>query len=130
MQSDVIDILTVSNDGQGSSKFGSRKINLNGTTERMLSEQQSCLNFRLRASENNYISDWHVAGDPTLIVVLSGAIEIELRDGQRKILGRGDMFVAEDFLHENINFDQRHGHRARIAGEKALKALHLKLAKR
>jgi len=95
----------------------------------MLSDQQSALNFRLRSSEAGYQSTWHVAGDPTLLIILSGTIEIELRDGSAKQFSSGDMFVARDYLKSSEQFNERLGHRAKVIGSDALSALHLKLSK-
>jgi len=96
----------------------------------MLSEQQAALNFRLRSSDAGYESDWHVAGDPTLLIILAGVIEIELRDGSSMQFAKGDMFVAQDYLDNGIALDGSLGHRARVVGQEMFSALHLKLAKR
>ena len=95
----------------------------------MLSEQQSALNFRLRSSSSGYLSDWHVAGDPTLLIILSGVIELELRSGATKQFSAGEMFIAQDYLIAQSEFNDSHGHRARVVGKDALQALHLKLEK-
>jgi len=127
----TIGIACVKNDGQGRSYFDKRDVNLNGNEERMLSEQIQAVNFRLRTSTNDYESDWHVAGDSTLLIMLSGCVEIILRDGSSKEFSAGDMFIAEDYLKEGVVFDeQTHGHRARVSGQDKIKVLHLKLAKR
>lgn len=121
----------ITNDERGVSIFGVREISLNGDSSWMLSEQQQALNFRLRSSSMPYESDWHVAGDPTLLIILKGAIEIELRDGSSKIFSVGDMFVAEDYLPAGSEFNSNiSGHRARVIGDSELQALHLKLEKR
>lgn len=124
-------IPSITNDGMGASFFGVREVALNGNENWMLSDQQQALNFRLRSSANSYASDWHVAGDPTLLIILNGAIEIELRDGASKIFSIGELFVAEDYLAESAEFQPGFtGHRARVVGECELQALHLKLDKR
>jgi len=131
MQGETKQIPCITNDGRGPSKFGVREIVLNGDARWMLSEQQQALNFRLRSSAKPYQSDWHVAGDPTLLIILGGVIEIELRDGSARSFSTGDMFVAEDYLAEEAEFDLNHtGHRARVVSDVELQALHLKLAKR
>jgi hypothetical protein len=130
MQTKNRKIVTIVNHGGGPSSFGVREIELNGSSSWMLSEQQSALNFRLRSSESGYRSDWHVAGDPTLLIITSGAIEIELRDGLSKTFKAGDMFIAEDYLLEGVELNGAEGHRARVVGGEALSALHLKLSKR
>ena len=95
-----------------------------------LSEQQASLNFRYRSSPSGYESDWHVAGDPTLIIVCGGCLEIELRDGSQKRFSVGDKFIARDFSPSNATFDPlNHGHRARVIGEEEFSAVHIKLGK-
>ncbi len=121
---------SVTNDGNNPSYFSEKVIELEGAPERMLSAQQHAENFRLRISEPGYFSDWHAAGDPTLLVILSGVVEIELRDSNKKVFSKGQMFVAEDYLDEETVPDQQHGHRARVLGFEPLHALHLKLSVR
>jgi len=123
-------IPSIVNDGRGESSWGHHDIALQGDAAWMLSEQQSALNFRLRSSAPGYQSDWHVAGDPTLLLIQTGIIEIELRDGSLKRFSAGDMFVAQDYLDEGIEFTDLVGHRARVVGHQTLNALHLKLSKR
>lgn len=124
-------ITVVTNDGDGLSYFSQREVPLSGSVERLLSDQQSAVNFRWRTSPENYSSDFHVAGDPTLLIVLSGAITIELRDGQNRNFSVGDYFIAQDYLAVGVDFDINvHGHRAYVQGDTPLSALHLKLEKR
>lgn len=123
-------IISVTSDGDGPSRFSIRKIDLNGDDSWSLSEQQSALNFRLRSSAAGYNSTWHVAGDPTLLIITSGAIEIQIRSGETHLFEAGDMFIAEDFLIVNTEFSDIHGHRAKVVGQQTLQALHLKLKKR
>ena len=121
----------VVNNGLNASFFSTREIALNGSPLRMLSEQQKCVNFRLRHSETTYSSDWHVAGDPTLLIILKGKIRIALRNGATKEFSAGEVFIAEDYLLPNVIFDNTiHGHRAEVIGKEDLSALHLKLEKR
>ena len=129
MQTNIKTIPSITNDGRGASTFGQREVELSGSAHWMLSDQQNALNFRLRSSSIGYQSDWHVAGDPTLLIILSGTIAIELRDGQSKTFTVGDMFIAQDYLAEACVFNQQMGHRARVVGQRELSALHLKLAK-
>ncbi len=96
----------------------------------MLSEQQNAENFRLRTSAVGYVSGWHTAGDPTLLVILSGQLVIELRDGSSNTFSAGDMFVAKDYLKGNVEHGDLLGHRARVEGNEELTALHIKLCKR
>jgi len=127
----TMSVVCVTNDGSNESFFDRRDIQLSGDQQRQLSEQISAVNFRLRTSPPDYASDWHVATDPTLLIILSGCIEIELRNGQKKQFVAGEMFIAEDYLNSENCFDNtKHGHRATVLGDNTLKALHLKLNKR
>ena len=118
----------VLNNGKGISTFSTKEIALHGDPIRMLSEQQHCINFRLRHSASNYSSDWHVAGDSTLLVILKGTVRIELRNGDTKDFSAGELFIAEDYLLPDVDFDNAvHGHRAEVVGDEDLSVLHLKL---
>lgn len=126
-----ISIPSISNDGEGESVFSERKVEMMGSSERFLSEQIPALNFRMRASDSSYASGWHVSGDPTLLVILSGALRIGLRNGKTRDFSAGDMFVAEDYLKQDKLFDpDLHGHRAEVLGDTSLSAIHIKLNKR
>ena len=93
-----------------------------------LTERIDSLNLRIRTSEVGYESDWHVAGDPTLIVVQSGILRVTLRNGKRKDFGAGSMFIAKDYLPKYLPFDtKKHGHCAKVVGNKTLLAVHIKL---
>lgn len=129
--SDSIKITCISNNGDGASFFDSREVQLNGDDNRRLSEQISAENFRLRTSGSAYSSSWHVAGDPTLLVMLNGRFKVELRNGESKTFSAGEMFIAQDYLPAGIEFDDTlHGHRAEVIGGDELRMLHLKLDKR
>lgn len=94
-----------------------------------ITDRINALNFRHRVSEPGYFSSWHVAGDPTLIIVRTGILRITLRNGDYRDFMAGDMFIAQDYLQVNETFDQEiHGHTAELIGKEALFALHIKLA--
>lgn len=127
---DIISVPTISNDGQGASYFSAREIALSGEITRQLSDQIAAVNFRLRRSEN-YRADYHVAGDPTLLIVLSGTMRIALPSGETREFSKGDMYIAEDYLTAETAFETGlHGHRAETLGEEPYHAMHLKLARR
>ena len=121
-------IITISNEGGGESYFSQKTFTLEGSTTKVLSDRQHAENFRFRESPPGYESDWHVAGDPTLIIILSGCLLITLKTGQARQFMSGDMFIAEDFLKINNAFSSEMGHKATVIGDDALTALHLKLA--
>lgn len=94
-----------------------------------ITDRMDALNFRHRMSEPGYFSSWHVAGDPTLIIVRSGILRIALRNGDYRDFKAGDIFIAQDRLQENEVFDSNiHGHTAELIGDDVLLALHIKLA--
>ncbi len=93
-----------------------------------LTERIDAQNLRIRTSKAGYESDWHVAGDPTLILVQSGTLRITLRNGKYKEFSAGSMFIAKDYLPKHILFDtEKHGHSAKVLGNETLLAVHIKL---
>ena len=94
----------------------------------MLSHRIDAQNFRLRESEPGYETDWHLAGDPTLIIIRQGILRITLRNGSYLDFNAGDLFIAADNLPEDLVFDdKKHGHKAMVMGEETLQAVHIKL---
>jgi len=121
----VIDV-----DDNGASIFSKSDYDLSQRGGMFLSEQLKALNFRLRRSAAAYRADWHVAGDPTLIVVLAGTVRISLRGGDYRDFTAGEMFIAKDRLLTGEAFDDsRHGHSAEVISDCALNAIHIKLDK-
>ena len=126
----MMTVPTITNDGAGASYFSTRDIELSGPLSRQLSEQISAVNFRLRRSVD-YSADYHVAGDPTLLIVLGGTMRIELPNGEQRDFTAGDMYIAEDYLAANVAFEKGvHGHRAQTLVKTPYSALHLKLSRR
>lgn len=131
MALDLSEIISITVDDHYRSVFTTTAFPLEARGDMWISEQQDVVNFRYRASPSGYESDWHVAGDPTLIIVNTGCIELELRDGSTRQFRAGDAFIAEDYLPSSLSFDSAlHGHRARVTSKEALSAIHFKLAKR
>ncbi len=94
----------------------------------LLTDRIDAVNFRLRESEPGYKTEFHLAGDPTLIIIQKGTLRITLQNGNHKDFSAGDMFIAKDALPEVIAFDKNiHGHCAEVIGEQPLKAVHIKL---
>ena len=116
-----ITVPTISNDGQGASFFGARAIDLNGDISRQLSDQIAAVNFRLRRSIG-YSADYHVAGDPTLLIVLGGTMRIELPSGEHRDFSKGDMYIAEDYLAPGTVFvSGKHATARRLSGTHPMK---------
>ncbi len=121
----------VTSNGKDASFFSQRSFMLSGDESRRLTERINAENFRMRTSGIRYSSEWHVAGDPTLLIILGGSMRIFLRNEEYKDFTVGTMFIAEDYLDYDIEFDNLiHGHRAQVIGDEELFAIHLKLNKR
>lgn len=94
----------------------------------LLSPRIDCSSLRIRQSKPGYAADWHVAGEPVLIIVQQGTLRISLHDGERRDFAAGQAFIAADTLPEGQAFDpQRHGHCAKVVSETTLRAIHIKL---
>ncbi|MGB3468909.1 MAG: hypothetical protein WBA74_26730 [Cyclobacteriaceae bacterium] len=97
----------------------------------IISERIKASNFRLRRSEPGYQADWHVAGDPTFIMVRKGVLRLHMRNKDYRDFRPGDLFIAANYLPEGVAFDNKiHGHRAEVLGEQTFEAVHIKLAER
>lgn len=113
----------------GASIFSQQFLSTDDYNGLFITPRIDALNFRHRFSEAGYFSDWHVAGDPTLIIIRAGTLRIGLRNGDYRDFSAGDMFIARDCLLAGEVFDQQlHGHTAAVVGEENLLAVHIKLA--
>jgi hypothetical protein len=113
----------------GISYFNEITFKKNDRNGMLLSDRIPGQYFRLRESLPGYSTDWHLSGDPTLIIIQKGILRISLQNGIYKDFKSGDMFIAADNLPENIVFDPNiHGHRAEVFGDETLLAVHIKLA--
>ncbi|MBO1254707.1 hypothetical protein J3L16_03280 [Alteromonas sp. 5E99-2] len=110
------------------SVFKTFELPLDDMNGMFISNRQNALNFRHRKSKPGYQSDWHVAGDPTLLLIQQGCLEITLRSGESKLFNAGEQFIAADFLPDGVNFGTSHGHSARVVGKTSLQAVHIKLS--
>ena len=94
----------------------------------ILTDRINAQNLRLRMSEPGYSTDWHVAGDATLIIIQKGTLRITLQNNEYKEFTTGDSFIVKDCLPQEINFTPNiHGHKAEVIGEAPLFATHIKL---
>ena len=73
--------------------------------------------FRETTGDYNY--DFHTAPRRQLVVNLDGEVEIEVGDGTRRILGAGDVLLAEDTTGQ--------GHKSRAVAGKPRKSLFITL---
>ena len=111
------------------SVFNEQEYSLADYNGLFITERMDALNFRHRMSEPGYSSSWHVAGDPTLIIIRAGVLRITLRNGEYRDFKAGDQFIAMDCLQSGEIFDATmHGHTAELIGDEVLLAVHIKLA--
>lgn len=124
----TVNIPCISVDDAHHSRFIETQLSTSDHNGMWITTRQNALNFRHRVSAPGYASTWHVAGDPTLIIIRQGELVIELRDGSRKVFRAGDQFIAADYLPSSIPFSEQHGHRAFVQSDEALEAIHIKLS--
>jgi len=127
LQKITVPVLT--NEPSGISVFKDVEYSVEDYNGLIITDRQDALNFRYRISEPGYFSSWHVAGDPTLIIIRSGILRMTLRNGEYRDFSAGDLFIAQDKLVEGEVFDNtKHGHTAQLIGENTVQAVHIKLA--
>jgi hypothetical protein len=74
--------------------------------------------FRENAPDYDY--DWHCAPRRQLIVLLDGAIELEVSDGEKRSFGGGDILLVEDTTGR--------GHRTRTTDGRSRRSLFIPLS--
>lgn len=115
-------------DAQGVTVWGEHSWPAEPRGGMVLTPRINCSSLRLRRSEPGYRADWHVAGEPVLIVVQRGVLRVIVRDGRARDFGPGDGFIAADAVPAGRAFDAAlHGHQAEVIGDTALEAVHIKL---
>jgi hypothetical protein len=98
-----------------------------GTPQAMLSKVFPSAGYQLRASPVGFRSEWHCTPKPQWVFILSGEMEIGLRDGSSRVFGPGEHFFSADTLPEGASFDAAlHGHRSAQRGSKPLVTLFVK----
>jgi hypothetical protein len=117
-------------DRDGRARFREEPIALGeGTPQAMLSALFPSPGYQLRASPVGFRSPWHCTPTPQWVFILSGEMEIGLRDGTSRIFRPGEHFVAADLLPAGAGFDpDLHGHWSAQRGPDALVTLFLRTA--
>jgi hypothetical protein len=107
-------------DEQGESHFDDLVIELRdaGPIGR-LSEPIPAKEVIFRRNDPGYDYDWHPAPHKQLIVLLDGAIELEVSDGEHRTFRGGDILLLED--------TQGRGHRTRNVEPKERRSLFIVL---
>lgn len=106
----------------GRARFREQAIALpEGTPQARLSALLPSGGLQLRMSPVGFRSDFHCTQTPQWLFVLSGAMEIGLQDGSKRVFGPGQHFYSADTLPAGAVFDpQVHGHCSRQLGEEPL----------
>jgi len=115
-------------DIHGRSKFREERMALTiGTPQVMLSELHPSSGYQLRCSPIGFRSDFHCTSVPQFVFILSGEMEIGLRDGTSRTFKPGQHFYSADLLPEGSTFDPSvHGHWSRQIGDTPLVTLFLR----
>lgn len=118
-------------DTDGYAKFREADIALpDGSPKAMLSELLPSDGFQVRHSPPGVSSDFHCTTTAQWLVVLSGEMEIGLRDGSKHTFKAGDHFFSNDVLPEGATFDSAvHGHNSRVVGDTPLTTLFIRTGK-
>nr|CAA9282683.1 hypothetical protein AVDCRST_MAG63-4060 [uncultured Armatimonadetes bacterium] len=93
----VTRITRVYADEQGESHFEDREVELRDAGAiGHLSEPVPAKAVLFRKNDPGYDYDWHVAPQRQFIVLLDGAIEIEVSSGERRTFRGGEVLLLED----------------------------------
>ncbi len=112
----------------GRARFREEPVPLSeGTPQTRLSALLSARGCQLRHSPVGFRSTWHCTTDPQWVVILSGQMEIGLRDGTSRVFGPGEHFYSEDLVPSGAAFDPAlHGHWSAQRGPDPLVTLFVK----
>lgn len=111
-------VTRVYSDRSGESHFGDMEIALRDAGEiGRLSEAYPVHGVIFRENDPDYDYDWHRAPRRQFIVLLDGAIEIEVSSGERRRFGGGDVLLVEDTTGR--------GHRTRTVDGRSRRSLFL-----
>lgn len=115
-------------DRDGLARFREEEILLTeGTPQARLSPVYPSPGFQLRSSPVEFRSDWHCTNTPQWVFILGGEMEIELRDGTKRVFRPGEHFFSNDTVPAAAAFDPAlHGHRSAQRGPGPLVTLFLR----
>jgi hypothetical protein len=114
--------VTLFTDADGRARFREHAMALTGgTPAAMLSALMPSGGLQLRHSPVGFRSDFHVTITSQWVFILSGQMEINLRDGSARVFGPGQHFYSDDTLPAGATFDANvHGHWSRQLGDQPL----------
>jgi hypothetical protein len=116
-------------DRDGRARFREENLDLpEGTPQAMLSRVYPAAGYQLRHSPVGFRSDWHCTPKGQWVFILSGEMEIGLRDGSSRVFRAGEHFFSDDTLPAGASFDPAvHGHWSAQRGPSPLVTLFLKV---
>lgn len=116
-------------DRDGRARFREENLDLpEGTPQAMLSRVFPAAGYQLRHSPVGFRSDWHCTPKGQWVFILSGEMEIGLRDGSSRVFRAGEHFFSDDTLPAGAAFDPAvHGHWSAQRGPSPLVTLFLKV---
>jgi hypothetical protein len=116
-------------DRDGRARFREENLDLpEGTPQAMLSRVFPAAGYQLRHSPVGFRSDWHCTPKGQWVFILSGEMEIGLRDGSSRVFRAGEHFFSDDTLPAGASFDPAvHGHWSAQRGPSPLVTLFLKV---
>ncbi|MBW3624568.1 MAG: hypothetical protein KY468_14270 [Armatimonadetes bacterium] len=101
-------------DEQGESHFDDKEVELRDAGQiGHLSEAIPAKEVIFRRNDPGYDYDWHPAPRKQFIILLDGAIELEVTDGERRTLRGGEILLLEDTTgrgHRTKNVEPRERH--------------------
>lgn len=112
-----MEIVHIFTNSSGESEFKSITIQLkrDGVEQSITMPTPTAMIFNQTDSDHQY--DWHNAPAKQLVVTLQGAIEVELRDGTKKIFESGSILLADDL--------NGTGHATRVISKEPWRCLYL-----
>jgi hypothetical protein len=113
----------------GRARFREEAVELpEGTPHARLSRLLPSTGYQLRESPVGFRSDWHCTPKGQWVFILSGEMEIGLRDGSSRVFRPGEHFFSDDTLPAGATFDPAlHGHWSAQRGANPLVTLFLKV---
>jgi hypothetical protein len=116
-------------DRDGRARFREETVDLpEGTPQARLSRVFPAAGYQLRHSPAGFRSDWHCTPKGQWVFILSGEMEIGLRDGSSRVFRAGEHFFSDDTLPAGAGFDPKvHGHWSAQRGADPLVTLFLKV---
>ncbi|MDA0596706.1 MAG: hypothetical protein O2921_10260 [Chloroflexi bacterium] len=80
----------------GQSHFGEIEVEMEQNVVGHISERFPATGIIFRETSESYDYDFHVAPRRQYVINLDGAVEITVGSGEKRVMGVGEMFLAED----------------------------------